>query len=151
MKLIVAVVAVVAILLIASMAVLFWPKGDDNGSETIGSRGGVLSITSGALDGLRIEVPSGASESPVNIDVTSEVVDDLPGLPSVGSIASRLITINTDGSDSWNVFKMFDNASPSPCRMTKIWWTTRKRCASTSTTRCGTTSNRPGSYPRTSP
>ena len=110
MKLIVAVVAVVAILLIASMAVLFWPKGGDDGSETIGPRGGVLSITSGALDGLRIEVPSGASEDPVNIDVTSEVVDDLPGLPDVGSIASRLITINTDGTDSWNVFKMFENA-----------------------------------------
>ncbi len=111
MKLIVAVVAVVAILLMASMAVLFWPDdGGDNGSETIGPQGGVLSITSGALDGLRIEVPSGASEDPVDIDVTSEEVDDLPGLPEVGSIASRLITINTDGSDSWNVFKMFDDA-----------------------------------------
>jgi uncharacterized protein YfaP (DUF2135 family) len=111
MKLIVAVVAVVAILLIASMAVLFWPDdGGDNGSETIGPQGGVLSITSGALDGLRIEVPSGASEDPVDIDVTSEEVDDLPGLPEVGRIASRLITINTDGSDSWNVFKMFDDA-----------------------------------------
>lgn len=110
MKLVVAAVAVVAILLIASMAVLFWPDAGDDGSETIGSQGGVLSITSGALDGLRIEVPSGATEDPVNIDITSEEVDDLPGLPEVGSIVSRLITINTDGSDSWNVFKMFDDA-----------------------------------------
>lgn len=107
--LIVAVVAVVAILLIASLAVLFWPQdGGDNGSETIGSQGGVLSITSGALDGLRIVVPSGATESPVDISVVSEAVDDLPGLPEVGSIASRLITISTDGSDSWNAFKIFD-------------------------------------------
>ncbi|MBP7087481.1 MAG: hypothetical protein KBA58_05420, partial [Methanomassiliicoccales archaeon] len=110
MKLVVAAVAVVAILLIASMAVLFWPDAGDDGSETIGSQGGLLSITSGALDGLRIEVPSGATEDPVNIDITSEEVDDLPGLPEVGSIVSRLITINTDGSDSWNVFKMFDDA-----------------------------------------
>ncbi len=110
-KLIVAVVAVVAILLIASLAVLFWPDdGGDSGSETIGPQGGVLSITSGALDGLRIEVPSGASESPVDISVTSEAVDDLPGLPDVGSIASRLITISTDGSNSWNAFKMFEKA-----------------------------------------
>lgn len=113
--LIVAVVAVVAILLVASLAVLYWPDdGGDDGSKTIGSQGGVLSITSGALDGLRIEVPSGASESPVDIEVTSEPVDDLPGLPDEGSIASRLITISTSGSDSWNTFRMFDR----PLRVT---------------------------------
>jgi len=109
--LVVAVVVVVAILLIASLAVLFWPSGGgDSGSETIGFQGGSLSITSGALDGLRIEVPSGATEDSVDFDVTSEEVDDLPGLPEEGSIASRLITINTDGSDGWNTFRMFDNA-----------------------------------------
>jgi len=110
--LIVAVVAVVAILLIASLAVLFWPGdgGDSGGNESIGSLGGALSIDSGALDGLRIEVPSGATESPVDFKVISEAVDDLPGLPDVGSIASRLITISTDGSDQWNAFKMFERA-----------------------------------------
>jgi len=108
-KLIVAVVAVVAILLIASLAVLFWPDGGgDEGSATIGTQGGVLSIGSGALKGLRIEVPTGATSTPVDFKVTSREVDTLAGLPDIGSIVSRLITIGTDGTDDWNTFKIFD-------------------------------------------
>jgi len=105
----VAVVAVVAILLIASLAVLFWPDGGgDEGSATIGTQGGVLSIGSGALKGLRIEVPTGATSTPVDFKVTSREVDTLAGLPDIGSIVSRLITIGTDGTDDWNTFKIFD-------------------------------------------
>ena len=130
--LIVGAVAVVAILLIASLAVLFWPGGEDDDDDnaihnivpkildtgafvdavsgTIGSMGGAISINdaSNLLDGLRIEVPQGALEFPVDFDISSAVVTDADGLPDTGEIVSRMISIDTDGTDDWNIFKMFD-------------------------------------------
>ncbi len=128
--LIVAAVAVVAIILMASLAVLFWP-GETNedgpihnivskiietgtfvdaASGTIGTIGGMISINdpSNYLDGLRIEVPQGALDSPVDFDISSAVVSSVEGLPDTGEIVSRMISIDTDGTDAWDVFKMFD-------------------------------------------
>ena len=53
-------------------------------------------------------MPSGATGSPVDFEITSREVDELEGLPEIGTIVSRLITIGTDGTADWNVFKMFD-------------------------------------------
>ncbi|MCG7845132.1 MAG: hypothetical protein MIO90_06865, partial [Methanomassiliicoccales archaeon] len=129
--LIVGAVAVVAILLIASMAVLFWPQGQDGdggllheiipkiidtgdfvsaASGTIGSIGGAISINNmaNALNGLKIEVPQGALESPVDFAISSAVVTDAEGLPDTGEVVSRMISIDTDGTDDWNLFKMFE-------------------------------------------
>ncbi|HUT26909.1 MAG TPA: hypothetical protein VMW85_02535 [Methanomassiliicoccales archaeon] len=131
MKLVVAAVAVVAILLVASMAVLFWPT-DANGDDlpahevipkiidigslvtaatgTIGSLGGSISVNNlaSAVNGLRIEVPQGALESPVDFDIRSAVVNAAQGLPDTGKIVSRMISIETDGTSDWDVFRMFD-------------------------------------------
>lgn len=131
--LIVGAIAVVAILLVAAMAVMFWPQdgdGDGDGdivhqiipkildtdnfvnaaSGTIDSLGGAISINNvaNALNGLNIEVPQGALESPVDFVISSAQVTGAEGLPDTGEIASRMISIETDGSDDWNVFKMFE-------------------------------------------
>ncbi|MFA5313168.1 MAG: hypothetical protein WC375_07640, partial [Methanomassiliicoccales archaeon] len=131
--LVIAVIAVVAILLVASMAFLFWPEeSDGDGGEnvahevvpkvigtgayedaatgTVGSSGGTIAVNSGPMRGLSIVIPQGAVETSVAFDINSAVVSSAEGLPETGSIASRMIDIGTDGTPEWDEFKMFETS-----------------------------------------
>lgn len=78
---------------------------------TVSGAGGIITVGQGTpLSGLRIEVPGAVAREPVRFNVSFANVDlaNVAGLPEGASIASKMIQIDTDGSPSWDVYKMFD-------------------------------------------
>jgi len=131
----VGVIAVAAILVIASFYVGFMMGGEDSESTggarkiTIGTgnkipvtsgsagyNGGSIGVsdTSSPLYGLNIEIPQAATEDTVTFDISYADITDSSGLPEGASIASWMINIETDGTDVWNEYKAFDK----PCIVT---------------------------------
>ena len=80
-------------------------------SGQIGVAGGTLNINnlSSPLNGFKVEVPNAVAPENINFSVKYADVTDVQGLPSGASIASKMIEIETSGSDEWNQFKMFDS------------------------------------------
>ena len=131
-------VAVVAILIVAGFYVGFMfgkeeTKKEDDGktsqnveiktgdsipvtSKSIGLNGGSVSVTdsSNPLYGFNVDVPEAASSDTVDFSISYSDIEESSGLPDEASIASWMINIDTDGTDSWNKFKAFDK----PCTVT---------------------------------
>lgn len=79
--------------------------------STVDSAGGTFSVTAGALDGLSIYVPVGATEETITFAVSYADVSSATNLPDGAVVASKAIRISADGSDDWDTFKMFDGAT----------------------------------------
>ena len=130
------VIAVVAILIIASFYVGI-NNGDqdsdvDNGitkdidvtttasipvtSGSVGSSGGSISVSdsSSPLYGFNIDVPQAAADDTVNFDISYSDITEIAGLTESASIASKMINIETDGNDIWDNYKSFEK----PCTVT---------------------------------
>ena len=126
------VVVVVANLLHAlCLGIIPWPfkPGEENGgevpigevaitsgdpidvaSQSIDYHGGTIEVTdsSSPLYRLRIEVPEAATEEAVTFTVSYSDIIDVSGLPENASVASKMIEIETSGSEMWNEYKAFD-------------------------------------------
>jgi uncharacterized protein YfaP (DUF2135 family) len=78
---------------------------------TVGQSGGSVGVTSSSnpLNGLRIDVPNGATPEDVNFDIRYADVNSVSGLPAGASVVSKMIQIGTSGSSAWNHFKLFDS------------------------------------------
>ncbi|MDG6220528.1 MAG: hypothetical protein QCI38_03670 [Candidatus Thermoplasmatota archaeon] len=125
-------VAVVAMLLVAGL-VLMSPAGpgaNNNNQGTIPNQNVVLQTTSpttaasgtasqtgstiqvnnpaSPMNGLEIVFPQGAASEDVDVTVQYSDITSAAGLPEGASVASKLITINTEGSASWNQYREFD-------------------------------------------
>jgi PKD repeat protein len=79
-------------------------------SQTVQPSGGTIEITdsSSPLYGLKIEVPEAATEEDINFTVSYAGITDVSGLPESASVASKMISIETSGSEIWNEYKAFD-------------------------------------------
>ncbi len=126
------VIAVAAILLIASFYVVFMTGDQDSTGDTdvpadidkdittttsvpvtsgpVGSSGGSMSVSdsSSPLFGLNIEVPQAAADETVNFDISYSNITGITGLPEDASVAGKMIKIETDGSTTWDKYKVFD-------------------------------------------
>ena len=78
-------------------------------TQTVGTGGGSITVTASAdpLLGLKIDVPAGAATESVKFVVSSAAVSAATGLPTGASLKSRLIRIETTGSEQWNQEKAF--------------------------------------------
>jgi uncharacterized protein YfaP (DUF2135 family) len=79
-------------------------------TQLMNSAGGEIEVLDvySPLNGLKIIVPQAATTDPVNFDVSYSDVSSISGLPDGASIASKLISIETSGSASFNKYKMFE-------------------------------------------
>jgi uncharacterized protein YfaP (DUF2135 family) len=79
-------------------------------AKSIGSSGGTIQVTDTAspLKGLNIDVPQAATEQPIQFAISYSTVSSIAGLPSSCSVASKMISIETTGSETFNKYKMFD-------------------------------------------
>lgn len=126
------VIAVAAILLIASFYVVFMMGDQDSTGDTyvpadieqdittttyvpvtsglVGYSGGSINVadSSSPLFGLNIEVPQAAADETINFDISYSNITGITGLPEKASVASKMIKIETDGSTTWDKYKVFD-------------------------------------------
>jgi uncharacterized protein YfaP (DUF2135 family) len=79
-------------------------------SQTIDSTGGTIQVTdsSSPMNGLKIDVPSAATTEPIRFDVSYSTISSITGLPDRASVASKVISIETSGSATFNQYKMFE-------------------------------------------
>ena len=79
-------------------------------SQSIDARGGTIEVTnsSSPLFGLEIEVPEASTSEVIDFTIRYADVTNITGLPKNCSVASKLIQIDTSGSDIWNEYKTFD-------------------------------------------
>jgi len=129
------VIAVVAILIIASFYVGFKIGAEDSketgdsrkvsistgnnipaASGSVGYDGGEIKVTdsSSPLYGFNIDVPKAATEDSVNFEISYSDITDITGLPDNTNFASKMITIETDGTAVWDTYKSFEK----PCLVT---------------------------------
>ncbi len=85
----------------------FTPQG---GTQVVSTSGGTVAVTnpSSPINGVRIDLPSGAADESISVDVSYADVTDVQGLPPEASVAGKMINIQTSGSADWNEFKAFD-------------------------------------------
>jgi uncharacterized protein YfaP (DUF2135 family) len=79
-------------------------------SQTVNSTGGTIQVTdsSSPLKGLQISVPQAATADPVSFSISYSDVSTTTGLPEGSTVASKMISIETSGSTTFNTYKMFD-------------------------------------------
>ena len=79
-------------------------------SQSVDSSGGFIEVTDSAnlLHGLRIAVPAAATDETISFTVSYSSILEISGLPENMSVASKLITIEAIGSESWNEYRTFD-------------------------------------------
>jgi uncharacterized protein YfaP (DUF2135 family) len=79
-------------------------------TQSISSSGGKIQVTdsSSPLNGLKIDVPAAATSAPVQFQVSYKPISSMSGLPENNAVASKLISIETSGSSTFNTYKMFD-------------------------------------------
>src|SRR5439155_2406448 len=77
---------------------------------TVGPGGGTIAVSdpSSPLFGLSIVVPPGATDENVTFSVRYADVTGASGLPAGAAVTSKLIQIETNGSDRWNGFRLFN-------------------------------------------
>jgi uncharacterized protein YfaP (DUF2135 family) len=85
-------------------------------SQSVASTGGTISVTDSLspLYGLNIEIPRAAASEDVTFSISYADITDIAGLPEGASFASKMISIETDGTDVWNEYKAFEK----PCTVT---------------------------------
>jgi uncharacterized protein YfaP (DUF2135 family) len=125
-------VAVVAILIVAVFYVGFMMGTQDGGkdgggvnkvdittgdnvpvtSQSVDYSGGTISVTdsSNPLYGLKIDVPEAATSDNIGFSIGYADVTDISGLPEGASVAGKMINIETDGSEIWDKYEVFDKA-----------------------------------------
>lgn len=81
-------------------------------SKSVNYSGGAISVadSSSPLYGLEIEIPSAATVEAISFDVSYADVSDVRGLPEKASAVSKMIYVETSGSEVWNKYKVFDKA-----------------------------------------
>ncbi|MEW6222674.1 MAG: hypothetical protein AB1476_05150 [Candidatus Hadarchaeota archaeon] len=81
-------------------------------SGSVSHSGGTMQVTtaSSPLNGLEIEVPAAATDENISFNVSYADVSSVTGLPANAAVASKMITIETNGSDTWNESKAFNKA-----------------------------------------
>jgi len=126
------VIAVAALLLIASFYMVFMRGDKDTVDDTttemdidmtttssvpvtsgsVGFSGGSISVSdsSSPLFGLSIDVPQAATDDTVTFDISYSGITGITGLSEGADAAGKLITIETDGSSTWDKYKTFDKA-----------------------------------------
>jgi len=74
--------------------------------------GGTMQVNdvSSPLNGLAIDVPAAAADENISFSVSYADVSSVEGLPEKATVASKMISISTNGSDTWNESKAFDKA-----------------------------------------
>ena len=79
-------------------------------SGSTGYSGGSVSVSdsSSPLYGLNIDIPQAATDDTVDFDISYADITDIIGLPEGASFASKMIRIETDGTDSWDMYKSFE-------------------------------------------
>lgn len=79
-------------------------------TAAVDARGGTITVAEAAspLAGLSIVVPPGAVRESIAFEVRWADVTGAAGLPEGAFTASKLITIETTGSEGWNEERMFD-------------------------------------------
>jgi len=110
------VVAIMLILIAMFTGILPGFGGDEIGqnipvlSDSVDYNGGTISVSdsSSPLNGLEIDIPDGATSEEIDFDIGYKDVASLSGLPEGASVASKMITINTDGSSVWDEYKSFE-------------------------------------------
>jgi len=85
-------------------------------SGSVGYNGGSISVTdsSSPLFEFNIDVPQAAAEDSVSFDISYSDIINITGLPANTNFASKMITIETDGTDVWDKYKSFEK----PCTVT---------------------------------
>lgn len=85
-------------------------------SQSVAFTGGTISVTDSLspLYGLNIDVPQAAASDGVEFSISYADVTSVSGLPEGASFASKMINIETDGTDIWNEYKAFEK----PCTVT---------------------------------
>lgn len=126
-------IAVVAILIIAAFYVGLrtGEEGKKSSERKIGiSTGSIIPVTAGSVNynggsirvtdtssplyGFNINVPQAATSDDVDFSISYADVTDISGLPEGASFASKMINIETDGTNIWNEYKAFEK----PCTVT---------------------------------
>ena len=84
----------------------------DVASQSIGATGGTIQVSdaSSPVNGLKIDVPQAATSEPVSFQVSYSTVDSISGLPQSCVVASKMISIETSGSATFNKYKMFEKS-----------------------------------------
>lgn len=79
-------------------------------SGSVGYTGGSLGVTdySSPLYGLNIEIPQAAADETISFDISYSDITGITGLPENANFASKMITIETDGSAIWDEYKAFE-------------------------------------------
>jgi hypothetical protein len=77
---------------------------------SVGSDGGTIAVNDPAspLHGLSIDVPAGATRESIGFTVRYADITATSGLPAETQATSKLIQVETSGSDQWNEFRLFD-------------------------------------------
>lgn len=112
-----AVVIAVMLILIAMFTGILPSPGENNLGQNVpvlsGSvnyNGGTISFSdsSSPLNGLGIEIPNGATSEEIDFNIGYKDINSLSNLPEEAAVASKMITINTDGSSNWDEYKSFE-------------------------------------------
>ncbi len=74
----------------------------------IGSKGGIIEVSSGELAGIKIVVPEGAVTEDITFKISYANLASIDGLSQAAKAADRVIRIETSGSDRWNQYRLFD-------------------------------------------
>jgi uncharacterized protein YfaP (DUF2135 family) len=78
-------------------------------TQSIGATGGTIEAgNTSPLNRLKIKVPQAAVQDPVTIQISYADINTITGLPQGASVKSKLITVTTSGSSTWNQYKLFD-------------------------------------------
>lgn len=77
-------------------------------NPTVGSNGGVISVDSGPLSGLKINVPSGATDENITFSVSYSSINSASGLSTNAATGVSAIRITANGSDNWNQYGLFN-------------------------------------------
>ncbi len=129
------VVAIVIVLILSAVLVGFqWKNGEEEeggtevggtediiintdsyisvASQSVNLSGGIIEVVdnSNPLYGLKIGIPEGATNDEVNLSISYANVSSISGLPETASVVSKMIHIETDGSEVWDKYKTFDKA-----------------------------------------
>ena len=79
-------------------------------SQSVDQSGGVIEVVddSSPMNGLKIEVPEGATDELITFTLSYTNIVDIEGLTENAAVVSKMFTIQTSGSESWNEYEVFN-------------------------------------------